>query len=174
MLIHFFTAIPPAISSGQEASVLQNAAQTRFEQIQAQLEAQANQIHERLQTAQDIINKENLWENTMLDLQEQLSQDAKRMYPSGIENYPQVKEQIDALFATYVQEVYSLLETARQNEAQGSMRDEEIFQAFIQGVNQALNKRNTAFTSIEEELNGQGIKLFAPQEPEQAQDSPYQ
>lgn len=160
MLIKYFTALPKSLRTGQDAAALQKAALNRFAQQKAQLQAQVTQIQDRLYKAQHKINLENQWVETMSDIKEQLNEDMANMYPLGIEDYPEVKEKIDALFDTYLEEVYGLLITAQQNEAAQTLSEDENYQAFSYGVTRSLAKRNTAFAAIKRDLRAQGIKLF--------------
>ena len=122
--------------------------------------AQSNQIYDRLEKAQHKINLENQWVETMSEIKEQLNEDMVNRYPLGIEDYPEVKEKIDALFDTYLEEVYGLLITAQQNEVSQTLSEDENYQAFSYGVTRSLAKRNTAFAAIKRDLCAQGIKLF--------------
>lgn len=160
MLIKFFTALPKSLRTGQDAAALQKAALNRFAQQKAQLQAQVTQIQDRLYKAQHKINLENQWVETMSDMKEQLNEDMVNMYPLGIEDYPEVKEKIDVLFDTYLEEVYGLLITAQQNEEEQTLSEDENYQAFSYGVTRARAKRNTAFAAIKRDLRAQGIKLF--------------
>ena len=173
--IRFFTSIPQALTTGQDVTILQAAAKTQFDQTEALIQKQVEQIRKRLQDAQNAVSRKGLWRevwnSTVSDLQNRLDQDTSRMYPNGIENYPQIQGRIDVIFNTCVQEVNASLESAQQNEKEGLLSDEENFLTFIQKVNDAFAKRDAAFEALEIELKEKGINLFTPAQP-QAPETP--